>query len=313
MQSMQFDIAAARNAQCDADVEWATRHPLESVGYTSRFLTTKARDGSDLSIKLSHPTSLRLNTRALEGPLPVLFAAHGGGYISGSHTSEEAWMLWPLYDAFDLLIVSVEYRLAPEHQFPAWIEDAWDVLQLVRLGDDAIFSGLEFTVDLEKIFLAGSSAGAGICATLSQICRDRDIALAGVILNVPMLCDYRLAPVSGSPSSYERCCEALPHTRALLWVWEMLAPSSNISADARMSPLLGRCLSLPRHAIFVAGQDPLHDEGRAYARKLEETGVSVDMRFYSEMPHHFAQYWELDATKTFWADLQGIMRGWLAI
>jgi acetyl esterase/lipase len=311
MQPISFDITAARDYQDEADRAWAASHPLESFSYVAQIVTVKARDGSDLNIKISHPKTSRLSTRDDQRPLPVLFVNHGGGYISGSHISEEAWLLWPLYEEFDFVIISVEYRLAPEHKFPAWIEDSWDVLRLVLSHDGAIFSSINVQVDLEKVFLAGSSAGAGICAVLSHMCRDEGIIIAGVILNVPMLCDYRHLPDSGPTSSYRRCCEELPSTRALLWTWELLHPSPIIGSNIWISPLLGDCKSLSRHAIFVAGQDPLFDEGIAYAQKLQKSAVLVDLKTYVGLPHHFAQFWELNATKRFWAELRDTIRIWL--
>lgn len=311
MKPLKFDITAARNAQDKADREWAARHTLESVGYVSQSVTVKARDGSDLNIKISYPKNSRFGARTTRRPLPVLFVNHGGGYISGSHISEEAWLLWPLYEEFDLFIVSVEYRLAPEHKFPAWIEDSWDTLRLVVSHDDKIFSNISVQVDSKKVILAGSSAGAGICAVLSQMCRHEGILIIGVILNVPMLCYYKHLPNNRTISSYQRCCTALPDTCALLWTWELLTQSPMAGNDIWISPLLGDCQGLPRHALFVAGQDPLYDEGIAYAQKLKESGVVVDLKTYNGFPHHFAQFWELNATKIFWTDLRNAIRDWL--
>lgn len=307
-----FDITAARSAQDDKDHEWATQHPLSSIGYTSQLLKIGGPEGYDLSVKLSYPAPHRLGTGENDLLLPIMLIAHGGGYISGSHTSEESWLVWPLYKEFNMVFISVEYRLAPEHPFPAGFEDCWYILQLVLSSSDEVFSDLQAEIDLTKIFLAGSSAGAGICAALSQKCRDNSIVLAGVILNVPMLCNYYHRPANQQAmESYQRCYEAMPNTSALLWVWKILQPSRSLEPDVRLSPLLGDCVGLARHALFVAGEDPLFDEGIAFAGKLRLASVPVHLKIYSDMPHGFAQNWELNETRKFWNDLHVLMRTWL--
>lgn len=309
---LSFDIFAARSAQNEEDLRWLAQHPLASIGYTSQILKINGPGACDLSVKLSHPVAHRPRAERVNSLLPVVFVAHGGGYISGSHASEEAWLLWPLYKEFNMVFISVEYRLLPEHAFPACFEDCWYVLQLVLSNDEEVFSGLQTEVDLAKIFLAGSSAGAGICAALSQMCRDNDIALAGVILNVPMLCNYYCLPAnSRATESYQRCYEAVPGTSALLWVWEILQAATSVERDVRLSPLLGDCADLAPHALFVAEQDPLYDEGIAFAAQLRLASVPVDLKIYPDVPHDFARDWELGATAEFWVDLQEVMKMWL--
>jgi acetyl esterase/lipase len=103
----------------------------------------------------------------------------------------------------------------------------------------------------------------------------------------------------------------MPGTSALLWVWKILQPASSAESDVRLSPLLGECVDLAPHAIFVASEDPLYDEGIAFAAKLRLASVLVDLKIYPDVPHNFARNWELDATVKFWVDLQRVMETWL--
>lgn len=315
----QLDFASIRAYEATSNTKWAKNHPLEEVGYTAMSTTVRARDGADIGVKVSFPLSVRLHARGKDKEsLPVLLVTHGGGWVQGNHTSEELWLLYPMYKRFDLVIVSVEYRLAPENRFPIWIEDSEDVLDAL-LDSPKILLGLNanIKVDLNRLILAGSSSGAGVSAALSQICRDNGIPINGVILNVPMLCDPRHFPVAEYGSSeeylrsYTQCMDIFMGSSGLLAVWNLIHPDPASGLNSKASPLLGEVKSLPRHLIFVSGQDPLRDEGIAYARKLEEGNVPVTLHVYKGVPHNFGHFWELQATKIFWGDLRATLQEWL--
>ncbi|KAJ5497908.1 Alpha/beta hydrolase fold-3 [Penicillium expansum] len=323
----QLDFASIREYEATNDTKWAEKHPIEEVGYTTKSTIVRARDGANINVKVSFPLSDRLHARGKGNDkfsLPVLFVTHGGGWVQGSHISEELWLLYPLYKQFDLVIVSVEYRLAPENRFPIWIEDSEDVLDALvdsperLLGLNTNLSqSANINADLSRLILAGSSSGAGISAALSQICRDKGIPVNGVILNVPMLCDPRHFPVEYGPSkeslrSYTQCMDIFMGSSGLLAVWNLIHPDPASGLNIKASPLLGDIESLPRHLIFVAGQDPLRDEGIAYARKLEEGNVPVTLHVYKGVPHNFGHFWELQATKAFWGDLRATLEKWLS-
>lgn len=310
-----IDIIQARAREEKKNSDFIAKHPLESLGYKSHFVTVNAPDGADLSVKISFPNASRLEKGGTKA-LPVLFVTHGGGWIEGSHTSEEAWLLWPLYTHFDLAIVSVEYRMAPEHRFPTWIEDSWSVLKKLLSRDEMILSRVNIQLDLEKVILAGSSAGATISAVLSQRCRDEELSVFGVVLNVPVLCDYRHFPVDyegkGRVSSYAQGIDAYLSSGVMAWVWNIAHPSSASGSDPKASPLLGTLAGLPRHLVFIAGQDCLRDEGMDYAIKLKKVGVEVDLHVYPGVPHTFSQFWELTATRKFWEDFRDVLGRWLS-
>ncbi|KAK5030375.1 hypothetical protein LTS07_005159 [Exophiala sideris] len=279
---VELDLATNRANQTISEAEWARSHPLSSFGYTSCLTTVKVRDGTEISVKLSYPTRQQSQTK-----LPVLFVTHGGGWVQGTHITEEAWLLWPLYSVFDLAVISVEYRLASEHKFPTWMDDSWDVLERL-LSDPEIFVSkfqpqAEISLDAQKVILSGSSAGAGTAAYLSQTCRDKNIPIYDSLLS------------SGEMRA----------------VWDLIIPSATVGADLKASPLLGRVEGLRKHLIFVAGQDPLRDEGLAYAKKLQSAGVNVKLHVFPGVPHSFAEFWELDATQRFWRDIREGLEEWL--
>lgn len=120
VEPLDIDFSQFRPQQEEADAEWAAKHPFDSVGYTSQTKHFEIRGGAQISVKVSYPTSERLEKKGYSLPckLPVLFATHGGGWVSGSHVSEEIWSLWRLFADLDIVTISVEYRLAPENQFP---------------------------------------------------------------------------------------------------------------------------------------------------------------------------------------------------
>ncbi|KAJ9608815.1 hypothetical protein H2200_006586 [Cladophialophora chaetospira] len=316
---VKLDIPTNRAQQNISEAEWTKNHPLESVGYTSFLSTIKVHDGADISVKLSIPIRLSSPSKAAtKEKLPVLFVTHGGGWIQGTHITEEAWLLWPLYQHFDLCIISVEYRLAPEHQFPTWMDDCWDVLEQVLSSPDEFLSTFiadpTFELDLGKLILTGSSAGGGCAAYLSQTCRDKNIPVHGVVLNVPVLCDYRHLPAECTrpQNSYEQCTHSFLSSGEMRAVWDLVITSTETGADPKASPLLGDLKGLQKHAVFVAGQDPLRDEALAYVKELGSAGVDVTHFTYKGVPHTFAEYWELSATQRFWTDIRGVYQKWLA-
>ncbi|KAJ6109297.1 hypothetical protein N7486_001531 [Penicillium sp. IBT 16267x] len=146
----KIDFASIRAYEATSNTKWAERHPIEEVDYAAKSTTVRARDGADIKVKVSFPLSDRLHARGKDKiSLPVLLVTHGGGWIQGNHTSEELWLLYPLYKHFDLVIVSVEYRLAPENRFPIWIEDSEDVLNtLVNSPERLLSLNANLKVDL---------------------------------------------------------------------------------------------------------------------------------------------------------------------
>jgi acetyl esterase len=293
-----LDIEADREAQKISEGEWETCHPLRDVGYSPRIERVQVRDGEKVEVKICRSTRVDSEQR-----LPLLFVTHGGGWVQGTHITEEAWLLWPLFQRFEFVTVSVDYRLAPENKFPTYFNDCWDVLiNTVARADELNF-------DKQKVILAGSSAGGGIAASLSQRARVENMPVRGVVLNVPVLCDYRHFPKDDYEyTSYDQCMGTLLESSEMKQMWDVVIPDEHAGKDPKISPFLGDVKGLPPHAVFVAGQDPLRDEAIAYAEKLKSNGVLTTMHIYPGVPHSFAEFWDLKATQKFWGDLRASVR-----
>lgn len=296
-----FDLDHDRKAQVVDEGEWARKHPLHDIGYTTRLENVAVRDGHELSIKLYHPAGRETKK------LPLLFVTHGGGWVQGSFVTEEAWLLWPLFRLKQFVFVSVEYRLAPEHKYPTYVNDCMDALNHVLGRADRL------GIDLERVFLAGSSAGGSLAAVLAQQARTMSLKIAGVILNVPVTCHPDYFPKDKYEyTSYDQCFGTLLGSGEMRQVWKMVMEPEE-GADWQASPLLGDLSDLPPHLVFVAGQDPLRDEALAYVEKLKETRIPVTSHIYQGVPHTFAEFWELDMTKRFQRDLSDGVKSLLGL
>lgn len=216
----------------------------------------------------------RLYHPAPDHVLPVVLFFHGGGWVHGT------------LDMFDRLcavlavrancaVVSVDYRLAPEHPFPAAREDAIASLRWVKENHS------ELGVDANRIALAGDSAGGNLAAAAAQTTVG-DSAIVHQLLFYPAL-DGRC-----NTPSFEADHVGFLSAEQMRWYWEQYAPGV-LREDVRASPSLADTLSnLAPATIIVAGNDPLHDEGVAYARALEQEGVEVALLDYDGAIHGFA-------------------------
>ncbi len=209
--------------------------------------------------------------------LPILVFYHGGGFVIGSLDSYDN-LCRVLANRADCIVVSVDYRLAPEHKFPAAVDDALDAYRWV--SDHAG----ELDGDARRMAIAGDSAGGNITAVTAIGIRDEgDIA--------PLL-QVLIYPVAGgapeTPSHYEFAEELLLTRADILWFYDQYLDQPEDAADPRFAPLLADDLSgLPPALVIVAGYDPLRDEGIAYAECLEQARVGVELTNYEGMVHGF--------------------------
>ncbi len=229
--------------------------PGPEVGEVSDGLYKGA--GGDLSYRLYRPAS--------QGPHPVVAYFHGGGWVLGSHASDDP-ICRDLCVQSDCMIVSFDYRHAPEHRFPAAVEDGYAAVNW--LADNAErLGGLP-----GRLAVAGWSAGGNIAAVTAQMARDAGgPQLWGQLL---------INPVTDSDlgrESYVDNAEGFFLTaRLMMWFWDHYADPSERS-DPRASPIRAADLSgLAPAAIFTSEFDPLRDEGQAYAEALDKAGVPVN-------------------------------------
>ena len=215
------------------------------------------------------------DARRRRQPGPVLLFFHGGGFVIGDLDTHAA-VCADMARALDLPVVALQYRLAPEHRWPAAPEDCEAAARWLAKCPDVL--GRKIT----GLVLAGDSAGGTLAIVTAMTLRDAPAA-------VPVLAQlvfYPAADMSGSYSSTETFSEGYLLTRASMeWSAEMYAPDFG---DWRASPMLGDLTGLPPAVVVTAGLDPIRDQGRAYASALVAAGVPTVFREASGNIHAFA-------------------------
>ena len=209
--------------------------------------------------------------------LPVLVYFHGGGWVIGDIESHDS-ICRHIANAARCAVVSVDYRLAPEHKFPAAVDDCFAATRWVAA------EGPLLAIDGERIGVGGDSAGGNLAAVVSLLARDR---------GAPRLsCQLLLYPATDASMrhpSIARFAEGFLLTRSTMqWFYDCYQRRPEDDADWRASPLRAADLSgVPPAFVLTAGFDPLCDEGVAYARRLQEAGVAVNHRHFADQIHGF--------------------------
>ncbi len=207
--------------------------------------------------------------RPAEGAAPnlatVLFM-HGGGWVIGDLDTHDN-QVRRICEGTGSVVVSIDYRLAPEHPWPAAPDDAlaaleWVVANIADLGGDPT-----------RIAVAGDSAGGNLSAVLAQDARDRDIDLVAQLLLYPSTDKSEVGPY---PSREANADGYLLTAEDLTWFRDAYVPPGTDPTEPRLSPLHGKLAGVAPAIVVTAEHDPLRDEGDAYARALAEAGVHVD-------------------------------------
>ena len=210
--------------------------------------------------------------------LPVIIYFHGGGWVLGDLDSHDT-LCRTLAVKTDAVVVSVDYRLAPEHVFPAALDDADAALRWVA-GNASSFNG-----DASRIAVAGDSAGGNLAAALSLLARDQH----GPHIRAQVLL-YPAVDLSNlDRQSTLDFAQGYFLTRArMAWFIEQYVPEPNQRSEPLVSPLLASShTGLPPALTITAGFDPLRDEGEAYAGVLSKAGVSSQLQRYEGVLHGF--------------------------
>ena len=213
------------------------------------------------------------------GPAPaVLVYFHGGGWVHGDLDTHDP-ICRTLAAAAGIIVVAVDYRLAPEHKFPAGLEDAeaatcWVAAHAGELGADPT-----------RLAVGGDSAGANFSAVITQDARTSTPRIAAQVLLYPAVAWAR---VDDYPSWADFAAGYFFGREGLDWMQDRYLSDPRELWDPRVSPILTDDLTgLPPALIVTAGHDPLRDEGRQYAERLTDAGVAVDYRCFKTTIHAF--------------------------
>ncbi|MFF9066587.1 alpha/beta hydrolase [Streptomyces sp. NPDC014891] len=215
---------------------------------------------------------VRVYDPAVHATAPVIVFCHGGGFVLCDLDSHDAFCR-ALARATEAVVVSVDYRRAPEHPFPAAPEDAYTALSWTA----AVFPG-------RRIAVAGDSAGANLATVLTLLARDR----GGPAITCQALYYPMLDPTRSRPSHRENAQGYFLTADHLRWYWDAYVPRPADRTSPYAAPLAGADLSgLPPAQLVTAGFDPLRDDGLAYATALAAAGVSVTVHHHAGMFHGF--------------------------
>lgn len=231
--------------------------------------TIPARDGVALPARLYAPS---------DAVLPVLVYFHGGGFTVGSIATHDT-LCRVLAQRSGCAVVSIDYRLAPEHKFPTASDDAWDAVQFV------VREAGSLGLDGHRLALGGDSAGGTLAAVCAVMARDAGLPVALQLLFYPGTTAHQ------DTASHERfACGPLLDEALISWFFGQYVRSPADRDDWRFAPLNAEDVDGVAPAwIGLAEADPLVDEGIAYADKLRAAGVPVDLEIYRGVIHEFVK------------------------
>jgi acetyl esterase len=220
---------------------------------------------------------VRMYTPAGSGPFPALVFFHGGGWVIGDLETQDG-VCRALANGADCVVVSVDYRLAPENKFPAAPEDSYAAAKWVAANAASI------NVDPARIAVGGDSAGGNLAAVTAQMARER-----GGPRLVFQLLVYPVTDGACDSTSYRDNADGYLLTKdMMLWFWNHYVRNPEDRFNPMASPLRAHSLEgLPPALVQTAEFDPVRDEGEAYAARLMEAGVPVRLTRYDGMIHGF--------------------------
>ncbi|WP_035303181.1 alpha/beta hydrolase [Actinokineospora inagensis] len=247
---------------------WRLPDDLEPVGRV--YERAIPGPGGELRVRVYVPTG--------DGPFPGVLWFHGGGWVLGSFAENEA-VCRVLCREAESVVVSVEYRLAPENRFPAAADDADAALAWITEH------GAEIDVDPARIAVAGEATGANIAAVACLKTRDR----GGRLPLLQVLAAPVIAPPSTDRQSYVDYAEGHFLTRASMeWFFQQYPRDPTDLRDPYLNPLQATDLTgLPPALVMTAEYDPLRDEGEEYGHRLMDAGVPTELVRYHGQIHGF--------------------------
>ena len=220
---------------------------------------------------------VRIYTPEGSGPFPILAWYHGGGWVVGDLDSADGTAR-NLCVGGNCIVVSVDYRLAPDAKFPGPAEDCWAATTW------AVNSAANIYGDPSRLAVGGDSAGGNLAAAMCLMAADR--GGPGIALQVLV---YPVTDARTDTASYVRNADGYSLTKTTMeWYWDQYLSSKDDAANPYAAPLRAKSLAgQPRALVITAEFDPLCDEGEAYAKRLTEAGVDTTATRYEGMIHGF--------------------------
>jgi len=222
---------------------------------------------------------VRIYTPMGDGPFPVVVYYHGGGFVIATLDTYDA-SCRALCNAAGAVVVSVDYRQAPENKYPAAVDDSFAAYQWVVNNAGSIRG------DPRKIAVAGESAGGNLATVVSMMAVEKNVQKPVFQVLIYPVVDNNL-----STPSYKTYADAKPLNKAMMpWFFNNYLDNDKSGGDPHVSPLKAKEADLAKlePALIIAAQiDPLLSEGKAYADKLKAAGVPVEYKLYDGVTHEF--------------------------
>jgi len=271
-----LDALAAGNAPSISDLEpVAARELMAAMPSMGRAIEVASVEDRVLP-GAAGDIPVRVYTPPGDGPFPFLAWFHGGGWVLGSIEQSDA-ITRALCAGAECVVLSVDYRLAPEHPFPAGLDDCLAALHW------AVDHASELGIDPSRVAVGGDSAGGNLAAASCLVARDRGGLDIGFQLLAYPVTDFDTT----TPSMLDNAEGYLLTTSAMAWFYDHYTDPTQRD-DPRAAPLRAPDLSgLPPALVVTAEFDPKRDEGEAYGRRLAEAEVPVTISRYDGMIHGF--------------------------
>jgi acetyl esterase len=243
--------------------------------------------------------AVRVYRPSADAPLPIVVWFHGGGWVTGSLQTHDHLCRLLCVDA-GVIVVAVDYRLAPETKFPGAADDCvaawkWVNEHAVELGGER-----------RRVALGGDSAGGNLAAVVALVAREEGLPLPALQLLVYPVTDHEF----DSPSMVDNAEGYFLLTHEMRWFFDQYASAPTDFADWRMSPLRAPDFAgLPAAVVITAEYDPLRDQGEAYAQRLRDAGIPTQaMRADGLFHGFFGMHSFLPAAREAWNTAIGALR-----
>ncbi len=219
---------------------------------------------------------VRIYTPRGRGPFPVVVYIHGGGWVIATLDTYDSSPR-AMTNMAGAVVVSVEYRKAPEHKFPAAHEDCYAVMQYV------IKNAAKMNGDPKRVAIMGESAGGNMATSVCMMARDRK-----GMMPIYQVLIFPVANSDTNTPSYRENANAKPLNKAIMvWFAHHTIKSQADLTNPYLAVLQGNAKGLPPATVITAQIDPLRSEGKAYADKLKAAGIAVRYRNYEGVAHEF--------------------------